>query len=84
MDCSITASEREYTANHTNEERKALTGKFAQVQKLGENVLRRSMIRHVGERDQDSEESEDVEDKDESFKSWKQFSANRVDTNCKQ
>ena len=80
MDCGITPSERKYAANKTNEERKALTGEFTQVQELCENVLRRSMVRHICEGNQDVEESEDVQDKDETFKSWEQFSANRVDT----
>ena len=67
MNSSITPGKGKDTAHHTNEERQSTRREHALVHEMGENLVRRAMIGHVCQRDQNGKEAQDVQDQNKAL-----------------
>jgi hypothetical protein len=83
MDRGITTGKCKDTADGSDKEGQPLGREFSQVEELGENFLRGSMIRHISQGDENREESQDMKNQNHALKTGKNLSSNAVDSDRK-
>lgn len=79
MYCSIPSSEGKDATDYADKERQALGRKPPEIQEISEYFLGRSVVGHVGERNEDGKEAEDMNYENEALETRQDLSTDAVD-----